>query len=202
MQSAEATDTGTAELPEDAGVAAAAAAGAVPEATATTAPAGTGAPDAAADTTAAAAEPATATAAPAAQASAAVDRVGAAEGSVPSVQCYELLQVPGFGSVRLLPAPDSTAAAAALKQSFVYALIMADSSYLLQLLQPQQAGKLALLARLQEAGRAALLQQQQQVAQLLDEVYACSQQQQQQGDSDGGDDVSVVYVPTDDGDDC
>uniref|UniRef100_A0A383WFI4 Uncharacterized protein n=2 Tax=Tetradesmus obliquus TaxID=3088 RepID=A0A383WFI4_TETOB len=203
LQAAAATDTGTAELPEERGVsaaaAAAAAASAVPEATATTAPAGTGALDAAADTTAAAA--AAAAAAPAAPSPTTVHLVGAAEESVVREQCYELLQVPGYGTVRLLPAPDSAAAAAALKQSFVYALITADSSYLLQLLQPQQAGKLALLAWLQEGDRGDLLQQQQ-VAQLLDEVYACSQQQQWQlkdGEEDGSDgESSVLYIATDD----
>jgi hypothetical protein len=113
----------------------------------------------------------------------------------------EVLQVPGFDSVRLLPAPDSTEAADSLKQSFVYALITVDSSYLLHLLQPQQAGKLALLMRLQESDRTALLQQPQ-VAQLLDEVYAQSQQQQQQ-QADGvevdgcDDDSSMLFIPTD-----
>ncbi|KAF6253465.1 hypothetical protein COO60DRAFT_1463192 [Scenedesmus sp. NREL 46B-D3] len=71
----------------------------------------------------------------------------------------ELLLVPSFGSVQLLPPPDSQKAAAALKQSFVYALITVDSSYLLHLLQPQEAGKLAVLTRLQGSDLAAVLQQ-------------------------------------------
>jgi hypothetical protein len=85
------------------------------------------------------------------------------------------------------------------------ALITMYSSYLLHLLQLQQAGNLALLMQLQEAKRAALLHRPQ-VAQLLNKVYAQSQlqqqqQQQQRYDSDGcddNDDISVLYVPTDD----
>jgi hypothetical protein len=138
---------------------------------------------------------------------AAVDMAAAAAaaGGAAELGSGEQLHLPGFGSVLLLSTPDSDEAAAALKDSFVYASITAvDSSYMLQLLQPQQAGKLSVLMRLQGSDLAAVLQLPN-AAQLLDELYdqhQTLQQQQQPWDALIGeeDDSSMLYIPTDDED--
>jgi hypothetical protein len=82
----------------------------------------------------------------------------------------ELLHLPSHGGVLLLPPPANAVAAAALRMGVAALVAVADSSYVLRLLQPQHASKLAVLVRLNRSDLAAVLQQPN-AAHILNEVY-------------------------------